>query len=260
MVSRLPRPRPATVVLDGELTAHAVSELVATVEAVVAERRCSEVELVVRSDGGEIEALDAYLRALERWLERGLSLHTRVEERVASAAALVLAMGVERSAAPGAQVHFHNVLVERPLRLDARAAATLHTVLHDADTALAELLTDRALGAARAQARVPGTALVSDLTVLEYLVDDAGASPRRGPPERRARRLAHALERRVHRATRTRDRDALVALYLRLFEADQPVSALLARTLRVVDTVSDARAHAACRAPTRRAERDTHTT
>ena len=51
------------------------------------------------------------------------------------------------------------------------------------------------------------------------------------------RRLVRALGRAVHRAFRDADRQALEQIYRRLFEIEAPISARLARTLRLIDRI-----------------------
>lgn len=240
MVTHIPYAHYASVRFEGELTMDSVVELVRCMDAMVEHYRYAEVELVVSSQGGAIAAFDAWLHALARWLERGVWLRTRVEHSASSAAALMVAVGVERSASPGAQLRFHSVAVNEAMRIDAQCASGLHETLRQTDVRMARLLAARAIGAAKTQPLVPCEAQALDLEVLAHLTGGVKRRHRRGAPEQRAGRLAHALGRRVERALRRADEDELVELFLRLFACDRPISAPLARTLRLIDTVAAA--------------------
>ena len=230
----------ASVFFSGELTWESAVELVDAVDTLVDWYFYADVELTVDSEGGRTDAFDYVHAAMRRWHDQGARLCTRVVSRASSAAALLVSLGAERVAAPGAQLRYHNVLVREAGSVTAGEARALHGSLTRIDERMAGLLAERALRGAVAQAPVAPGAEPSDRAVLERL---AGGRQRSGA--RRARteqgapveHLAAALGRRVANAVQRKDRAALARLYLNLASMDTSVSAPLARTLRLVDRV-----------------------
>ena len=218
----------AVVAFHGPIAWPGAMELVASVDALVERYSYRRVELVVTSPGGLVAALEYIARALERWRDRGVAVDTRVVAEAASAAAVLVALGDARTAEPGAKLLFHLTRVLDAPEVTATVSSRIHGELTRADRGVVDRLVARALRTAGAPPHAAGP---GDRPVLERL---AGEVP--GP--RRARSVA-ALARRVGRAVDAavagRDRTALARIYRALADTDQPISAPLARTLRLVD-------------------------
>ena len=97
----------------------------------------------------------------------------------------------------------------------------------------------------------------SDRAVLEQLAGRGARRGRHGAGKRRdahaVDRLVRSLEQRVEEAVARGDATALARVYLALADVDTPISAALARTLRLIDRVDE---HGLSGAPVRSTERD----
>ena len=102
------------------------------------------IEIQISSLGGVSTALEHYLAAHERWRAAGVRVRTRVVDRAASAAALLLSLGDERIAEPGAAPRLplaFRVCSDAPVT--ATAAAVLFSDLADLDDRFLARLVDR---------------------------------------------------------------------------------------------------------------------
>ena len=221
----------AVVAFTGELDWDAARELVDVIDTCVHEFFYTVVELVVSSQGGQTAAFEFYLGQREEWRRRGLRLRTRILSSAASAAAILVALGDERVAEPGATLSFHGAHVSPERGVNARASASISSVLRDIDDRMLALLAARAVAS---DEDVVHEAELADRTVLEQLWAEFGRS---GKAPRKVRGLARGVGRYVERAVRRGDRDALTRLYRRLFEIECTLSARLALTLRLLDRV-----------------------
>ena len=230
----------ADVLFVGALDWDAAHELVQAVDTVVHDYFYTEVELVIASPGGDARALEFCLGAFEDCRSRGVRFRTRVVSTAASAGAIMVSLGDERVAEPGARLLYHSARLAHADGITASAIAELHSALREADERIIASLVDRVLGAPPDPARVAYEAERFDREALERLA----RSPRnaRAPnTARRVRGLANEVGRTVERAIRECDRRALARLYRHLFEIETPISARLARTLRLIDRVGFAR-------------------
>ena len=227
----------AAVLFVGELDWEAAHELVSTIETVVDTYFYTQVELIIVSQGGNVRAFDYYLGAFRAWQRDGVHFRTRVISTVGSAAALMVSLGDERVAEPGATLTYHYARFSGASDITANATAELQTALRDVDERIIARLADRALADPRDADPAPFESERWDRETLERLHAGLNGRDRSNPPSKR-RRLAKAVGRAVDRAFRNRDRDALTRLYGRLFEIESPVSAKLARTLRLLDRIA----------------------
>ena len=223
----------ATITWPEQLTPTAGTELVATVETMRSLYYYDTVELVIVSaSGGHIGALRYLNDALARWRATGVHIRTRVVASAESAAALMLSLGDERIAEPGAILLYHPVRIPEVTQLTAHGCARLGVNLERIDELWIAQLVERALG--NRGPREPHACGAGDETVLRKLL---GAKV----PRRRAKRpvddLARELERRVDAAVAKGERDRLARLYRRLFEMDIHISAQVAYILRLVDRI-----------------------
>ena len=200
---------------SGELKLSAAVDLVETIDMLHRVYFYDLIELQISSRGGVSTALDHYLAAHERWRAAGVRVRTRVVDRAASAAALLLSLGDERIAEPGAALVYHCFRVCSDAPVTATAAAVLFSDLADLDDRFLARLVDRAL--AGGVATIAPAVDASDLPVLDRLTGafPAGAKPR----PRSARGLARLLERAVRRAIRAKDRTAFLRPSTRRFAA-----------------------------------------
>ena len=222
----------AVIAFTGALDWAGAVDLAGAVETVVESYFYRLVELVVTSPGGDLRALRFVVDALAAHRARGVRLRTRVLSDAESAAAVLCCIGDERIAAPGARLLFHASRAVNVEAVTARAGAAIAGALARHDTSMLALLVERVLAGVD-----PDRALdaePADRAVLERLAPDEGAPGRRP----RLRALARTLGRRVTAAVHAGDRAALERLYRRLLDAEYAVSAPLARTLGLIDTVA----------------------
>ena len=225
----------ASVLFVGELDWEASHELVSTIETVVDHYFYAEVELLVASPGGDTRALAYYLNAARNWSKKGVRFRTRVISTAASAGALMVSLGDERVAEPGAKLIYHHARACNANDLTASAITELHSNLRRLDDVMIGILAARALAAPSNTSKVPFTAERSDREVLERLY--AGLKPGTANKRLKRRKLARAIGRAVERACRDGDAETMKAIYWRLFKTEAPISAKLARTLRLIDRI-----------------------
>ena len=212
------------------------AELVATVETMLGLYFYDTVELVIVSAaGGHIGALRHLNDALARWRAAGVHIRTRVVASAESAAALMLSLGDERVAEPGATLLYHAVRIPEVTRLTAHGCAALGMNLERIDALWIAQLVERARG--NRGAREPQECGAGDESVLRMLL---GAKAQRRRAKRPVGELARALERRVEAAVAKGERKRLVRLYRRLFEMDIHISAQVAYILRLIDRIGTA--------------------
>ena len=224
----------AVVAFTGELDWDAVRELVETIDLVVDEFFYTVVEVVVSSRGGNTRAFEFYLAQQERWRGRGLRLRTRILSEAASAAAILVSLGDERVAEPGATLSLHCAHVSPESQLNAQASASIFSVLNEIDDRMIARLVERV---ARSRDEVPHEAERADRSLLERLWAEFARTAKRRQPPRKVRGLARGIGRYVEQAVRRSDRDALTRLYRRLFEIECTLSARLALTVRLIDRI-----------------------
>ena len=236
----------ATVAFSGALDWAGAAELVDVVDMLVDHYFYARLELVVTSGGGDTDALEQVLGAMGRWERTGVRLCTVATVKASSAAAILVSLGTERVAAPHARLLYHHVLAQarsESITLTADEARAMHEGLVRANALLAQRLAERALRDRAGAGGAAASAEASDRAVLEQL---AGRSARRGRHGAGKRRDAHVVDRlvralgqRVEEAVARGDATALARLYLALADADAPISAVLARTLRLIDRVDE---------------------
>ena len=219
---------------SGDLDFGSCLELAESIEVLVDAYYYDLVQIDVASSGGLLPAFDHFRLVLEHFQARGVCFVTRVVSSAESAAAVMVSLGDVRVAEPGARLLYHGARGLNEAPSTAEATAALHATLLRADDGLTSCLVERAMRGASGSGPAPAEAEPSDLKVLELLV----GKPRGSGPEdlkRRRRKLVRRLGRQVEKAVRSRDRDALERLYRSLFACEVPISAKLARTLRLVD-------------------------
>ena len=225
----------ALVLFVGELDWEAAHELVTTLETVFDVYFYTEVELLVASPGGDTRAFAYYRNAVRNWSKKGVRFRTRVISSAGSAGAFMVSLGDDRVAEPGARLIYHHARASNTSDLTASAITELHSVLRRLDEGMIGLLAARALAAPSNTPKVPFKAERSDCEVLERL--HAGLVPGKRKKRLKRRQLARAIGRVVDRACRDGDAETIKAIYRRLFETEAPISAELARTLRLIDRI-----------------------
>ena len=226
----------AVVLFAGELDFEASHELVNTIDTVVGQYFYTQVELIVVSPGGETRAFQYYLGAAEAYRNQGVRFRTRVISSAASAAALMVSLGDERVAEPGATLLYHHARVGNPVEVTARAAAEYRSALRRADERMIGYLVDRVLSVPPAGRDLAFESERDERHVLELLNDALKRGNKKQTPGKR-RRLARVVGRAVERARRDPDPETLRRIYRRLFEIETPISARLARTLGLIDRI-----------------------
>ena len=225
-------PDHAVVSFTGELDWDAVRELVDTVELLAKEYFYSTVELLVTSPGGNVRSFEHYLARQAVWRRHGVRVRTRVICEAASAAALLVSLGDERIADPGATLSYHCTHLS-PEGVNAEATAAISSVLREMDEGFIARLAVRGL---ECRAEVAHGAERADRELLRQLWPVLGRSGGGEAPVK-VRKLARGVGRYVDQAVRGADREALARLYRRLFETESRLSARLALTLRLLDRI-----------------------
>ena len=236
----------AVVHLTGEIDPETAVELVEVFDTLTSIYFYRELEFVVTSSGGAHQALVFMLEALAQLEHDGVHVRVRVASHARSAGALLLSLGAERVAAPGAALHYHSASACDLGRLHAAGARALHRSLSGLDEAMCQSLAERAVRTGGRAAAAPAPfAQARDGALLAPLLEalrPSRRSRRRAVPRTPVTRMASVLSRRIAAAVERGDTAALARLYARLFALDAPISAVLARTLRLVDHV-DAKAY-----------------
>ena len=196
----------------------------------------------MESPGGNGRPLRQLLDGLDAYRAKGVRFRIVVRSTAASAGAILVALGDERVASPGARLLFHGSRMCRRGQLSARECADLQATLSRSDDKIIRRLVDWAFAAPFAEP-VHG-AEPSDREVLERLCIGAVPDPEDTAPAR-IQTLASALGVTVDEALDSNDRESLAKLYARLFQIDRPISGKLARTLRLVDWVGNSNAGSA---------------
>ena len=230
----------ATVAWPEQLTPAAGAELVATVETMLRLYFYDEIEFViVAASGGHIGTLRHLNDALARWRAAGVHIRTRVVASAESAAALMLSLGDERIAEPGAMLLYHAVRIPEVTQLTAHGCAALGMHLERIDELWIAQLIERALG--NRGPREHYECGPEDESALRNLL---GAKARGRRAKRTVGDLTRALERRAESAVAKGEGKRLARLYQRLFELDTYISAQVAYVLRLVDRIGTAPATA----------------
>ena len=232
----------AVIVLGGDVDWSNCRALLDTIGAAVDYYGYQIVEIQVDSPGGNGRPFRQLLDGLDTYRAKGVRFRTVVRSNAASAGAILVALGDERVASPGARLLFHSSWIYRRGQLTARECADLHARLSRSDDKVIRRLVDWAFAAPFAEP-VHG-AEPSDRDVLERLCIGAVPDPEDTAPAR-IQTLAAALGFTVDEALDSNDRESLAKLYARLFQIDRPISGKLARTLRLVDWVGNSNAGSA---------------
>ena len=147
----------------------------------------------------------------------------------------MLSLSDERIADPSARLLYHaaRMLPHGPVTVAGSEA--IHADLSRLEVDHITLLVDRAFDGVSSRPALIAQAERCDHRVLELLLP-ALLSPRESAP-RAHRGFVKLLGRTVQHALRTGDRLALAKLYRALFALEMPISARLARTFRLVDSL-----------------------
>ena len=172
----------AVVLFVGELDWQASHELVSTIGTVADHYFYTEIEIIVVSPGGNIRALHYYLDAFRGWQARGIQFRTRVISTAASAAAVMVSLGADRIAEPGARLVYHHARAHNADDITASATAELHAALRAVDERMIALIVDRVLADPTDAPKVPFEAERSDREVLERLHAGLQAPDRKKAP------------------------------------------------------------------------------
>ena len=210
----------AVITLDGDVDAPSCREVIDAIATAV-EYGYSVVEIEIESPGGNGRPLKHLLDRIETYRTAGVRFRTSVLTHAASAAAILVALGDERLAAPGASLLFHGSRVYRRGQLSARDCSELNAALSRSDDELIRRLVKRALAGPLTPSQ--HGARRSDRDVLEALCLGAPVDPHETAPAR-LQTLASALGQTVDEAISEQDGAALAHLYRRLFELDRPIS------------------------------------
>ena len=225
----------AVVKVTSAVTDELAVELVSCIRRLRDECFHDRVELEIASNGGSVAALGYFLDALDGFRAGGMEFVTRALTSAASAAAVLVALGDRREASGGALLRFHAVRTSGVDEVTAQTAGALQGMLETADDRLMRRLVERGLragGAAPPPVAEAAAAMHDADWRVAAVLAGAAVTPRLGPEEVLAR-----LRRRVGRCLRDSEGGELRRLYDGLFAFDAPISAALARELRLLDAV-----------------------
>ena len=226
----------AVITLDGDVDWPNCRSLLHSIGAAVDYYGYQLVEIQVGSPGGNGRPLRQLLDALDSYRAKGVRFRTCVPSHASSAGAILVALGDDRVAAPGARLLFHGSRVYRRGQLGARECDDLRAALLRSDDEVIQRLVERAFS--RPDTVPVHGAESSDRDVLEGMCIGAPPDPENTAPAR-VHTLAIALGSTVDEAITGNDRESMAGLFRRLFEIDKPISGPLAKTLRLVDRVGD---------------------
>ena len=218
-----------TIPLNGPLDDAITIDLVDRIRSLNRDYFYNEVQLRISSPGGKITALQYWVESVRQLQESGLRIATHGVAWVASAAAVMLSLGDERTAHRHATLLYHTGrLPGVDGELTARDAASIATALSGVDEEVVELLAERAGRAPAPAADTPEDRFgPGDWAVIGLL--GPGNARRRATALRRfRRRVAEAF---AGPSTR------LGALYREFCSLDKPISPHLARELGLIDGV-----------------------
>ena len=220
----------------GLVTSQSVVHLVKEIRELQREYFYRTVELEIDSEGGEVASLYYFVSELEQWKRDGLRLTTRALTQCASAAAAMLSLGDEREASATSRLLFHHarVVVPQAEVITKSSAEDLAYKLWLEDERIAELVVERILEA-KAGTRDERLRLTDvDGAIL------AGVRSRMG--ELGGDLEGEAWLKRWLDATDREERDEIqknrwLSLYRSLCDVNRPISAELARKLRLIDRI-----------------------
>lgn len=219
-------------------------DLVACIRELREDYFYNDVELEIASPGGLVLALEYYLEAMDGFRASGLTLVTRALTAASSAAAVLLALGDRREAARSSSLLFHSTRHPSLRDVTAKEAGRTIRTLSSADDRITAQLVRRGLEADAWRTSPPvGEAVAAmheeDWLVVKRLLGNGGepadlAAP---PSEEDRASLLGRLRGRVEACLPNQDEAGLRRLYESLFALDAPISAMLARELRLIDEV-----------------------
>lgn len=242
----------AVLSMCGRITDESVVDLVSQMRRLADECFYNLIELEITSDGGECPALRHFVDAMAGLRRRGVSVTTRALIKAQSAAAVMLSLGDAREAAAGAALTYHSARAVDLECVTAKCAEALHGSLATTDIWMVERLAERGLRAGGSPqtpcAEAAGGLSGSDWRAVRLLCAALGGAWADGGRfgEDAAATLA-GLRRVVGRCAR--NAAGMKRLYDALFALDTPISAALAKELRLVDSVAASGAPAASPPP-----------
>ena len=228
----------ATVAVTGEITDERAVELVDCIKKLRTDYFYPRVVLEVTSPGGFDVSLSHCLDAFRELRASGLKIDSRVRSSACSAAAILVSLGDHRTASATSRLLFHNGRMQAVnASITADAAAQIGDSLHDGDTAFIEQIAHWVHRRPRPSSR-GGRARVKDFARSDWdvIARLSGGTGGRSKRVSRGTRLK-ALRGRVATCLDESHHDGLAALYADLFLLDRPISAFLARELRLIDAV-----------------------
>ncbi len=122
-----------------------MSDLVETLRSLIDTLHYTHVELHILSPGGLVSSLEYYVTAMLSWQDRGVKFTTRALTNVASASAVMLSLGDDRTASLQSELLYHHARLNSPIPLTADKAAEIRDSLDQIDKHFVSLLARRAL-------------------------------------------------------------------------------------------------------------------
>ena len=136
----------AIVLLKEDISDTSMVDCIAKIDELVDEYYYDKVELRILSPGGQVSSMNYFLNHMEEWERKNVSLNTRALATSASAAAVILSLGHERRAQPGANLLYHNArqVLNTAQAITALEAKRLAADLGRPDKRIVDLLAKRA--------------------------------------------------------------------------------------------------------------------
>ena len=240
----------AIVTIATVITDESMIGLVHEIDRLSAEYFYDTIELQVSSPGGTVHALNYYLEAIQRFRQKGLTIHTRALTQAGSAAAAILSLGNgPREAGSSSIISYHCARVTSENPLTARIAGELERALRQSDRSMTWRIAARAFEGhgperapaecARLQERGLDAFSDTDWRILGQLAGREFRARSMREEEDRKKCLAAVRGRVADDCEGHTDAAGFFELYHELFDIDAPMTGALACELRLIDRLVD---------------------
>lgn len=126
-----------------------INSLIRSVREAIEYQKCTQIKVILNSPGGEFGALQHYMWHLKKWRNLGVTIKTEGLVNVASAAAIMLALGEigHRRVFPHTELVFHYARLSQVNALTAERASFLKESLDKVDGQILNLVSEHVLSA-----------------------------------------------------------------------------------------------------------------
>ena len=246
----------ATVSFRSEVDAQSISALVETLRELIDILQYTRIDIHILSRGGRVSALKYYINAMLFWRDRRkeVKFTTRALADVASASAVMLSLGNERTASLQSRLLYHHARLDpAPTPLTAEGAAEIRKELDRYDNEIVSLLARRALEIGSKEDNTPSwkDRWSHSPPTTTYTASGLSSSlPVLSPDSAFSSKTPKAFRRKVPNDTQWRimwdsgkDKserlEFIEKVYRDVFKVDRPIPPGLARRIGLIDHVLD---------------------